>query len=146
MWDVNVQGVVNCIEEFAPDMKKEKKGSIINIGSLYADVAPNKALYDHIGFDKPWSYGATKAAILQVTRHYAARLGKYNIRVNTISPGGVLGEQDPEFIRKYSERVPMGRMAEKEHDLGGPLVFLASTASRYITGINLQINGGYTAL
>ena len=144
MWDVNVQGMVNCIEEFYPDMKKIG-GSIINIGSLYMERSPYEGLYTHMKFDKPWAYGATKAAVGQVTRHFATRLSKYNIRVNTISPGGVFANQDPEFVKKYSARVPQGRMANKETDLGGPLVFLASDASCYVTGINLKVNGGYTA-
>lgn len=145
MWDVNVQGMVNCIEEFYPDMKKSNGGSIINVGSLYLERSPFEGLYTHMGFDKPWAYGATKAAVGQVTRHFATRLAKYNIRVNTISPGGVFANQDEEFVRKYCARVPQGRMANKETDLGGPLVFLASDASCYVTGINLKVNGGYTA-
>lgn len=144
MWEVNVQGMVNCIEEFYPDMKKIG-GSIINIGSLYLERSPYEGLYTHLGFDKPWAYGATKAAVGQITRHYATRLAKYNIRVNTLSPGGVFNNQDKEFVKKFSQRVPLGRMAEKEKDLGGPLIFLASDASSYITGINLQVNGGYTS-
>lgn len=145
MWDVNVQGMVNCIEEFSPDMKKMKLGSIINVGSLYMERSPYEGLYTHMGFDKPWAYGATKAAVGQVTRHFATRLSKYGIRVNTISPGGVFANQDSEFVKKYSARVPLGRMANKETDLGGPLVFLASDASCYVTGFNLKVNGGYTA-
>lgn len=145
MWDVNVQGIVNCTEEFKEDMVKNSDGSIINIGSLYLERSPFPGLYDHLGFDKPWAYGSTKAAVDQLTRHYAIRLAKYGIRVNTLSPGGVLDMQDKEFIRKYSTRVPLGRMIQKEKDLGGPLIFLASAASNYITGINLQVNGGYTA-
>lgn len=145
MWDVNVQGIVNCIEEFCPDMKGQKQGSIINIGSLYMERSPYEGLYTHLGFVKPWAYGATKAAVGQVTRHFATRLAKYGIRVNTLSPGGVLANQDKEFVKKYSARVPQGRMAQKETDLGGPLIFLASNASCYVTGINLPVNGGYTA-
>lgn len=144
MWEVNVQGMVNCIEEFYLDMKSTS-GSIINIGSLYMERSPYEGLYTHLEFDKPWAYGVTKAAVGQVTRHYATRLAKYGIRVNTLSPGGVLADQDKEFIKRYSKRVPLGRMAQKEKDLGGPLVFLASDASSYVTGINLQVNGGYTA-
>ena len=144
MWAVNVQGMVNCIEEFCPDMKKTG-GSIINIGSLYMERSPFAGLYTHLGFDKPWAYGATKAAVGQVTRHYSTRLAKYGIRVNTLSPGGVLATQDKVFIAKFSSRVPQGRMANKESDLGGPLIFLASDASSYVTGANLQVNGGYTA-
>lgn len=145
MWQVNVQGAVNCIEEFSPDMKEKKKGTIINIGSLYLERSPYQGLYTHLNFDKPWVYGSTKAALHQVTKHFATRLAKSGIRVNTLSPGGVLGGQDKEFIRRYSARVPLGRMAQKEIDLGGPLIFLASDASSYVTGINLQVNGGYTA-
>lgn len=144
MWDVNVQGTVNCIDEFSSDMKKNG-GSIINIGSLYMERSPYEGLYIHLGFDKPWVYGATKAAVGQVTRHYATRLAKFNIRVNTLSPGGVFASQDSEFVKKFSARVPQGKMADKETDIGGPLVFLASDASSYVTGINLQVNGGYTA-
>lgn len=145
MWDVNVQGMVNCIEEFYPDMKSKKWGSIINIGSLYMERSPFEGLYIHLGFVKPWAYGATKAAVGQVTRHFATHLAKYGIRVNTIAPGGVFANQDPEFVRKYSSRVPQDRMAQKETDLGGPLIFLASDAACYVTGITLQVNGGYTA-
>lgn len=144
MWEVNVQGIVNCIDEFFPDMKKTG-GSIINIGSLYMERSPYEGLYTHLGFDKPWAYGATKAAVGQVTRHYATRLARCGIRVNTLSPGGILGNQDKQFIMKYSSRVPQGRMVDRELDLGGPLVFLASDAASYVTGVNLQVNGGYTA-
>lgn len=145
LWEVNVQGLVNCIEEFLPDMKKIKNGSIINIGSLYLERAPYPGLYSHLNFDKPWAYGATKASVDSITRHYAVRLAKFGIRVNTLSPGGVFNNQDKEFVKKYSARVPLGRMADKEKDLAGPLVFLASEASSYVTGINLQVSGGYTA-
>ena len=145
IWEINVQGLVNCINEFMPDMKKLKRASIINIGSLYLERSPDEKLYSHMNFDKPWAYGASKAAVDAVTRHYATRLAKYGIRVNTLSPGGVFNNQDKEFVRKYSEKVPLGRMADKKQDLAGPLVFLASDASSYVTGINLQVNGGYTA-
>ena len=144
LWAVNVQGLVNCIFVFAQSMK-ENRGSIINIGSLYLERSPDERLYDHLGFDKPWVYGATKAAVHQVTRHFATRLAKYGIRVNTLSPGGVFNHQDEGFIGKFIKKVPLGRMAEKDKDLSGPLVFLASDASAYVTGINLAVNGGYTA-
>lgn len=145
IWEVNVEALVNCINEFLPDMKKAGTGSVINIGSLYLERAPDEKLYSHMGFDKPWAYGATKAAVHSITRHFAARLAKFGIRVNTLSPGGVFNNQDKEFVKKYSQKVPLGRMADKTKDLRGPLVFLASEAASYITGINLQVNGGYTA-
>ena len=70
--------------------------------------------------------------------------GRYGVRVNALSPGGVLADQDPEFLRKYTARVPLGGMAEQA-DLVGPLVFLASDASRYVTGQELRVDGGFTA-
>ena len=80
---------------------------------------------------------------MNLTHYLAAHWGKFGVRVNMLSPGGVAGGQDPEFKRKFSARVPMGRMAE-HGDLTGPLVFLASDVSSYVTGINLPVDGGYT--
>jgi NAD(P)-dependent dehydrogenase (short-subunit alcohol dehydrogenase family) len=93
---------------------------------------------------KPAAYAASKAGVLQLTRYFARLWGPHGVRVNAISPGGVIGGQDPEFLGKYCARVPLGRMAETA-DLGGPLVFLASDASRYVTGHELRVDGGFTA-
>jgi NAD(P)-dependent dehydrogenase (short-subunit alcohol dehydrogenase family) len=124
------------------------RGSIINIGSLYAGVAPDTRFYDHIQSDppflKPPAYGASKAAVVNLTRYLAALWAPQGVRVNALSPGGVLGAQDEEFKRKFCERVPMGRMAVAA-DLRGPLLFLASSASSYVTGIELIVDGGFTA-
>jgi NAD(P)-dependent dehydrogenase (short-subunit alcohol dehydrogenase family) len=95
-------------------------------------------------FLKPPAYGASKAAVINLTKYMAAHWGGHGVRVNALSPGGVLANQDESFKRKYSERVPMGRMAVRE-DLIGPLLFLASDASSYVTGVNLIVDGGYTA-
>jgi NAD(P)-dependent dehydrogenase (short-subunit alcohol dehydrogenase family) len=92
---------------------------------------------------KPPAYGASKAAVVNLTRYLAALWGAMGIRVNALSPGGVLGEQDDTFIRKFSSRVPLGRMAVPS-DLVGPLLFLASDASAYVTGIDLKVDGGFT--
>jgi NAD(P)-dependent dehydrogenase (short-subunit alcohol dehydrogenase family) len=143
--DVNLAGTFNAIQVFGPAMVAAGRGSIVNIGSLYASIAPEPKLYDHIpGFLKPAAYGASKAAVLNLTRYFARLWGPHGVRVNAISPGGVEGGQDEEFLAKYTARVPLGRMAQ-EADLGGPLVFLASEASRYVTGHHLQVDGGFTA-
>ena len=92
---------------------------------------------------KPPAYGASKAAVVNLTKYLSAHLAPYGVRVNTLSPGGVLGGQDPEFKRKFCERVPLGRRATAD-DLRGPLLFLASRASAYVTGINLKVDGGFT--
>ena len=144
--DVNVAGVFNATEVFGRAMCEAGRGSIVNIASLYASIAPIPSLYDHIEptFTKPAAYGASKAAVVNLTRYYARLWGRYGVRVNALSPGGVRGMQDEEFVRKYSERVPLGRMAEAG-DLVGPMLFLASDASAYVTGLDLQVNGGFTA-
>ena len=144
--EVNVAGVFNCTQVFGQAMCQAGRGSIVNIGSLYAGVAPIPAFYDHIEppFTKPAAYGASKAAVVNLTRYFARLWGPYGVRVNTLSPGGVRAGQDDEFVRKYSERVPLGRMAEPD-DLVGPLLFLASDASRYVTGHHLRADGGFTA-
>jgi NAD(P)-dependent dehydrogenase (short-subunit alcohol dehydrogenase family) len=117
----------------------------VNIGSLYASISPEPSFYDHMeGFLKPPAYGASKAGLVALTKYFARLWGPRGVRVNALSPGGVRGGQDPEFLRKYCARVPLGRMAGAD-DLGGPLVFLASDAARYLTGHELRVDGGFTA-
>lgn len=144
--DVNVAGAYNATQVFGAAMCEEGRGSIVNIGSLYASIAPIPAFYDHFDppFVKPAAYGASKAALVNLTRYFARLWGPKGVRVNALSPGGVRGGQDAEFVRKYSERVPLGRMAEPA-DLVGPLLFLASDASRYVTGHELRADGGFLA-
>lgn len=142
---VNVGGTFACTQVFGSRMRDAGAGSIVNIGSLYASVAPEPLFYDHIpGFLKPPAYGASKAAVVNLTRYFARLWGPHGVRVNALSPGGVLGGQDPEFLRKFTARTPLGRLAETD-DLVGPLLFLASDASRYVTGHELRVDGGFTA-
>jgi NAD(P)-dependent dehydrogenase (short-subunit alcohol dehydrogenase family) len=143
--DVNLAGAFNATLVFGEAMVAAGRGSIVNIGSLYASVAPEPGFYDHLeGFLKPPAYGASKAGLVQLTKYFARLWGPSGVRVNALSPGGVRGDQDPEFLRKYCARVPLGRMAEPQ-DLQGPLVFLASRASQYLTGHELRVDGGFTA-
>ena len=145
---VNVYGTFLVSQVFGGEMAKVGRGSIINISSLYGTVSPDASFYTHIECDppfvKPPAYAASKAAIIQLTKYLATHWGSYGVRVNTLSPGGVEGGQDAEFKKKFCARVPLRRMAETE-DLKGPLIFLASEVSSYITGHNLQVEGGYTA-
>jgi NAD(P)-dependent dehydrogenase (short-subunit alcohol dehydrogenase family) len=143
--DVNLAGAFNAMLVFGQAMVAAGRGSMVNIGSLYASIAPEPSFYDHLeDFLKPPAYGASKAGLVQLTKYFARMWGPHGVRVNALSPGGVRGDQDPEFLRKYCARVPLGRMAEAE-DLAGPLVFLASEASRYLTGHELRVDGGFTA-
>jgi NAD(P)-dependent dehydrogenase (short-subunit alcohol dehydrogenase family) len=129
-------------------MAARREGSIINIGSLYASVSPDQRLYDHLAGQPPFlkspAYGASKAAVINMTKYFATLWGADGVRVNALSPGGVLGGQDDDFRAKYDARVPLRRMAQAD-DLKGPLVFLASKASSYVTGHELRVDGGFTA-
>jgi NAD(P)-dependent dehydrogenase (short-subunit alcohol dehydrogenase family) len=143
--DVNLAGAFNATQVFGTAMVAASGGAIVNVGSLYATIAPEPRFYDHLpGFVKPAAYGASKAGVLHLTRYFARLWGAHGVRVNALSPGGVHAQQDPEFLAKYTARVPLGRMAEPG-DLGGPLVFLASDAARYVTGHELKVDGGFTA-
>ena len=135
MLDVNTRGTFVATQVFGSAMARERRGAIVNVGSLYALVAPEPSFYDHIpGFVKPPAYAASKAGVVALTRYFARLWG----------PDGVRGDQDDEFLRKYTARVPLGRMAEAD-DLTGPLLFLASDASRYVTGHELRVDGGFLA-
>jgi len=143
--DVNLAGAFNATQVFGARMVAAGRGAIVNVGSLYATIAPEPRFYDHLpGFVKPAAYGASKAGVLHLTRYFARLWGPHGVRVNALSPGGVRGGQDPAFLEKYCARVPLGRMADPA-DLGAPLVFLASDGSRYVTGHELRVDGGFTA-
>jgi NAD(P)-dependent dehydrogenase (short-subunit alcohol dehydrogenase family) len=144
--EVNIAGTFNVTRAFGARMARGGRGSIVNIGSLYAGIAPVPSFYDHIvpAFLKPPAYGASKAAVVSLTKYFARLWGPAGVRVNALSPGGVAGGQDPEFVRKFSARVPLGRLADPE-ELAEPLLFLASEQSRYVTGQELLVDGGFTA-
>jgi len=146
--DVNLTGTFNASQAFGARMAEAGRGAIVNIGSLYASIAPEPSFYDHLEVDppflKPAAYGASKAGVLNLTRYFARLWGPRGVRVNALSPGGVKGDQDAEFVRKYCARVPLGRMADTD-DLVGPLLFLVSDSSRYLTGHELRVDGGFTA-
>ena len=148
MVEVNLLGTFQVTQVFGGCMVERRSGSIINIGSLYASVSPDQRFYEHLPGDLPFlkspAYGASKAGVVNLTKYFATMWGPTGVRVNTLSPGGVLGGQDDEFKRKYGSRVPLGRLATFD-DLKGPLVFLASSASSYVTGHELRVDGGFTA-
>jgi short-subunit dehydrogenase len=149
MMDVNLKGTFNCIRAFIIHSALESRDrSIVNIGSIYGVVSPDFRIYSEGDRRSPEMYGATKAGVLQMTKYFAVDLAKSGIRVNSISPGGVFNPespQDSEFVRKYVERSPMGRMAS-ESEIASAAIFLTSNLASYITGQNLLVDGGYTAL
>lgn len=142
---VNVAGTFLCIQAAFKVMKEQPSGgSVVNIGSIYGLVSGDPRIYTDCSRQTSEVYAASKAAILQMTRYFAVHLAPYRIRVNAISPGGVFNQQGPEFVKNYSHRTPMGRMAQ-DNELNAALLFLLSDASSYVTGHNLVVDGGWTA-
>ena len=148
MVEVNLLGTFQMTQVFGGRMAAGSGGSVINIGSLYASVSPDARFYDHLAGDPPFlkspAYGASKAGVANLSKFLATHWAANGVRVNTLSPGGVRAAQDEQFTAKYGARVPLRRMAEAD-DLKGPLVFLASPASSYVTGHELRVDGGFTA-
>lgn len=153
-WDhvmsVNLKGTYLACQVFGGIMSSNRNGSIINISSIYGMVSPDQSLYKYRReggeeFYKPIAYSASKSAILNITRYLAVYWANQNVRVNTLTLAGVYNAQDDAFLRSYCNRIPIGRMAQPE-EYNGAILFLASNASRYMTGANLVIDGGWTAI
>ena len=129
-------------------VKSRSSASVINIASMYGVVSPDPGVYGSSGANNPPFYGPAKAALIQLTRYLACHLAADRIRVNAISPGpfpsDAVADRSPEFIAELSRRVPLGRVGHSV-EIAGPLLFLASDASSFVTGSNLAVDGGWTA-
>tara|TARA_B100000315_G_C14577451_1_gene588622 strand:- start:619 stop:1437 length:819 start_codon:yes stop_codon:yes gene_type:complete len=146
--DVNVKGTFLCCQIIGKVMSQQKSGSIINISSIYGLISPRQDIYDFRRKDsntyyKPIAYSVSKSAIFNLTRYLATYWAKDNIRVNTLTLAGIFNDQPQEFLDEYTKHVPVGRMANAEEAVG-PLLFLASNASSYMTGANIVVDGGWT--
>lgn len=146
---VNMTGTFLMTQAVCTEMEKTGSGAIVNISSTYGMSGPDQRIYaDAAGqtrFFKPVDYSATKAGVLGFTRAVAAYYRETQIRINALVPGGAYNDHDPEFERAYSSRTILGRMADP-NEYRGPVLFLCSDASSYMTGASLVVDGGWTAL
>lgn len=140
----NLTGVFLVARESGKAMLAGDHGSLVNVSSIYGVVGPDHRIYKDMPFGSFPAYSASKAGVHGLTLWLATYWARKGIRVNTVVPGGVFNGHDDEFVRRYSERTPMGRMANRE-DLIGTVVYLASDASRYCTGQQFIVDGGLTA-
>jgi NAD(P)-dependent dehydrogenase (short-subunit alcohol dehydrogenase family) len=152
-WDkvmtLNAKGTFLCCQVIGGQMAQANGGSIINICSIYGLVSPKQTIYEYrrrqgAPFYKPVAYSASKSALLNLTRYLATYWADKQVRVNTLTFGGVFNHQDEDFLKGYCAHVPLGRMARAD-EYNGAIIFLVSEASSYMTGANLIVDGGWTA-
>jgi NAD(P)-dependent dehydrogenase (short-subunit alcohol dehydrogenase family) len=141
---VNLTGVFLTCQEVGKVMIKQKSGVVINISSIYGLVGADQRIYGKTGLNSSVGYAVTKSGILNLTRYLASYWHDAGIRVNTLSLGGVENRQDSNFIKNYSYKTMLGKMATPDNYVGA-MLFLASDASSYMTGSNLIVDGGWTA-
>lgn len=136
-------GYFLCAQVVLEQMKKQRAGSFINMGSIYGFSAPDFSLYEGTDIPSLPVYHAIKGGVVQLTRYLASLYGPHGVRVNTLSPSGVLDQQHPTFVEKYEAKLALRRMASP-NDIASPAVFLLSDAAGYITGHNLVVDGGWS--
>jgi len=139
--DMHMNGYFLCCQKVIEEMKKRRRGVIVNLGSHYGVLGPNFSVYEGLQMTMPAAYSLIKGGIVNFSRYLATYSAPYNIRVNVVCPGGVYDNQDPRFVEKYKKLVPVNRMANPE-DISGPVLFLCSDASAYVTGQVMMVDGG----
>lgn len=150
-WRKNIDMQLNCVfyicQQVLQIMEKQNNGAIVNIASIYGVVGNDFSLYEEYGGTSPAAYSAIKGGVINFTRYLASYYGKKNIRVNCVSPGGILDErnQHPSFIKRYSEKSPLKRLGKPE-EIAPAITFLLSDDASFITGHNLIVDGGWTAI
>lgn len=142
-WQLNSHFVIS--QEVLRHMRVQASGSIVNIASIYGVVGNDFSIYENTQIGTAAEYSAIKGGLINFTRYLASLYGRHNVRINCVSPGGIFDNQDPKFVATYENRVPMKRMGRAE-DIAPSVTFLLSDDAKYITGHNLIVDGGWTAI
>ena len=148
-WQKNVDFQLNsvfiCAQKVLEIMKNQKIGSMVNIASIYGILGPDFSVYKGTEMTMPAAYSAIKGGVVNFTRYLASYYAAYGVRVNCVSPGGIFNDQNNIFVKQYENKVPMGRLG-KPKEVAGPVSFLLSDESSYITGHNLMVDGGWAVI
>lgn len=148
-WRSNIDSQLNsvfiCSQEVLKIMKAQSSGAIVNISSIYGVVGPDFSVYNGTQMTMPAAYSAIKGGVINFSRYLAAYYGPYGIRINCVSPGGIFDHQNQNFVSQYEAKVPMRRMGLPE-DIAPAVGFLLSNEANYITGQNIMVDGGWTAI
>lgn len=143
--DLQLNSIFICTQELLQLMKAQQFGSIVNVSSIYGTVGPDFSVYDGTNMTMPAAYSAIKGGVVNFSRYLAAYYGPFGIRINCVSPGGVFDNQNELFVAQYEKKVPLRRMGLPD-DISPAISFLLSDNAKYITGQNIMVDGGWTAI
>jgi len=143
--DMHLNGYFMCSKAVLEIMKKQHCGSLVSMASIYGMVGPDFSVYDGTSMTMPAAYSAIKGGIINLTRYMASYFGEYNVRVNSVAPGGIFDNQPESFVARYSRKVPLKRMGLPK-DIAPAVAFLLSDGAGYITGHNLVVDGGWSII